>query len=659
MVFFCKYEICILKVEMTPREFERLLNASFRRITPKQACEETRTRLESPDLTVWVFRDGAWTALSRAQTSRLWAADDKTRSLCYLLFRDVLRMSDDAYAKFRRKMELPGLTGVYKGSRGQYAIVVQPAEPNRHAIKAAVAAGVIAAGAIAYNQRYRWNPKTHASKVKQPPTVDTPSFAKLPFFSKPSPKGLMGPLLYLKKFPVANYDELVCLDVGMQSGTPNVVLAFYYFKILPEIRRNDVFLCNGVIMYKPYEIIPRIENAKGYIRMRRDFHSAVNSFLSAVPSSAKMGICLMSTGDHATMLVFDVAEHRLEFYDPNGRTATYHGNVGDQTRTPYAYFARNSRKLSAMNPKLCKIWAPEFQFQHEPASCAMWSTGIAICRMSGIARDRLSTSIQDMKLISQAIRKSLFDTCQFSSFAQSTPYNPDEVDRALEACKVPDIDCERVTDLVRNCERPTPMPIPDDVDVCESQLQSGKPIDCDDVHIDQYESDIDVETLQNKCAHIGSITFRGNPTQFPSKLYSSTDSVTFQPRSKFVSLNFDVKDMVSGMTNNKNVRVRIEVGFVDLSKGSIIDGAEWDLIKLQLTIDRTLVVGNLPANYKELLERLSQISTPYAYISAAERDPRKFQDPFTHIVTFEKAVNDSVNVPGLQIYNLQEFERGA
>lgn len=595
------------------------------RISPEQACDETRTRLEPLDISVWVCSNGVWNAMSPELISRLWAPHTN-RSLCYLLFREVFGMSGSQYENFRHKLQSPGLTGIYKGSLGQYVIVVQLDE-----------------------------------LLRPEDSVENPSYAELPFFSKPSPKSLAGPLSYLGKFQASDYDPAYCLQVAMKPGTAMNVLAFYYFKILAEKRRKDVFLCNGVIIYRPYELMPRIENASKYIRQRRDFHKAVNSFLASVPNTAKMGVCLLSTGDHATMLVFDVAENRLEFYDPNGRDATYYGEFGDQTRTPYAYFARNARKLSSMHPKLCKVWAPDFQFQHEQASCAMWSTGIAICRMSGIDRAKLSTSIEDMRLISAAIRTSLVATCQFSSFAQGTPYIAVEIDRALAECKVPHADCQQMTELVRNCERLEPMLIPNDVDVCGDLIQRGNPIDCNDVRIDVYESDVDVDALQGACDRMGPITFRGTPTQFPSKLYTSTNSITFQPRSHFVSLNFDTGQMASGLAQNKDLRIRFGVGFVDLSKPSVVDSKDWDHIQSRLKVDRVLVVGALPDDYKEKVEKLSQITTPYVHLNTELKDVRKLQLPFEHFAVFNKNISDAMAewLRGRDVYySLDQFENG-
>lgn len=663
--FFFGFTLSVRKIEKKMSKFKSGMKRSFQRITPIQACNETRTRLKPPILTVWVFSGGVWSSLSDEQISRLWAPNDKNRSLCNLLFRDVFGLSEKEYVKFRRQLDFSGLTGIYKRAEGRYTIIVELDKPNRPIVKAAVAAGVIAAGLVAYNQRDR---------LKSP--FETPDYAKIPFFARPVLDrigfvnfGEFGEfqaddyksVCYNEALGIAdpsgvgqpeNYNP-VCYDKGLSGGTLMVMLAFYYFKILPAHVRNKVFLCNGIILYKPYEIMQRITNAEKFITNRKIFHDAINSFLDAVPDTAAMGICCISMPKHATMLVFDVVNKRLEFYDPNGRNASYH-ELADPTRTLYAYFDRNARHLKMLHPRVCKIWAPDYQFQKEKTTCVLWSVGIAICRMAGIERSQLPITIEQIAAISNAVLKSLLVTCQFSLFANKS-FNATEVDRALDECSV--LNRDEITRLVLSCKT-NEQPIPTDVDVCGDLHR--EPIHCDDVQVDEYVYKIDVAALITLCPNMKSITYHGNPSIAPFELFELTNLIIFRPRSTFVSLNFDCNNIVRAMDMFKELNVYFEVGFVDLSKPSVVDSKRWAKIRKRITIGRVLVVGSLPHTYRKKMSRLSEITTPYVYLTDKDIGTRKTKSPFKHFVVFTRLTRDNWDRLKTQdVYDgLAEFESG-
>ena len=167
---------------------ERELKAklkSWLRIRPQQACSETL--FNPPELTVWLFLNGMYVSLSRKRISSLWAADDNQRSLCNLLFRDVLNVTASQYADLKKQFNAEGFPGIYKSPNGTYAIVIKLRKDMMYKITglAALAASVIGGGsAFLYMTNKSSKTKADASKTESAeglrPRATTPRVPDLP-----------------------------------------------------------------------------------------------------------------------------------------------------------------------------------------------------------------------------------------------------------------------------------------------------------------------------------------------------------------------------------------------------------------------------------------------------------------------------------------------
>jgi hypothetical protein len=234
--------------------------------------------------------------------------------------------------------------------------------------------------------------------------------------------------------------------------------------------------------------------------------------------------------------------------------------------------------------------------------------------MSGIGRASLPTSVQGVEELSLAIRAVLFDTCDFKSVAASKSFTPARIDDALEKCEVRFEVAQKLQGLVEKL-RKHDAPIPNDFNVCEVKLDSD--LGCDDVHLsDNLE---DIEILRSRCPHIGKITFRGRPSEFPRLLCASTNFIEFQPRFKYVSLNHDIPaNFLDQLALNRGLRIHFKFGVIDLSGPSILDHRKWDQFKNQIQVDRTVIVGPWSDSFIESVRRLKEITKPYVSMSISD-----------------------------------------
>lgn len=679
----------------------------YTRITPQQACEETRGLLLEPNLNVWVYLNGAWALMHHRLISQLWSANDPDRSICHLLFRDVLHLDEDQYTRLKAQLNSSELSGMYRGPNDTYAIVINLEEVGADAKTTAIASGLgahtagilthggfytpnpemvspILPGGLAVNSNLSYtpfDPYEDVSPVRHPvlnpdsyapynpddpegPPASRPNFQDVVLHtyqpSNPSPKrpspsvpnfgeseGLPrytygytyddtygshypypeAPLnqnlpkgyfstLDDKEFSIfrdTDYAIDACLQKGNMPATSSIVLAFYYFGILPDHQRRDVYLNVEPLGRITYELLDRTDPM--FHIQRQHFQTSLNKFISAVPANVKLGITLMKLPNHSTLLVFDVVNQRLEFYDPNGRGAVY-GQVPDDNRTVYQYFVRNLRKLSKLHPRVCKVWGSDNKFQGQDSSCALWTTVIAICRMSGIERSQLPTDIEVVKNISQSIRLALWNTCQFSLFKNNV-YNAATVEQSLRACVVAPEEIAHIRTLVMDNLQNKPIPVAADVSICEAQDDKKideEKIDCTDVAIDTYKNPLNVEDLRSRCPVAGTITFAGSPPDFPQEWFSITNRIILQPRSLYISLNADLHSIAEAMKKRPNLHVEATLGVVDLSKMSILDHSQ--SILPRLTITRVLIVGTLPPDpeYTRKVKLLRMFTTPHMFL---------------------------------------------
>lgn len=477
--------------------------------------------------------------------------------------------------------------------------------------------------------------KTEESKEESPKVLNNDQLSDRNVIERPFI--LPDDFFLSKTFPEHNYNVDLCLQRGTRDETSQLLLAFYYLKILSDRRRQDIFLNLNVIGPDiSYGLLDRTN--PDYYSDRKKFHNSLNKFISDVPSNVKLGITLMALPEHSTLLIFDVANQRLEFYESNGRDMVYDGISGKE-RTVYNYFVRNIQRF---RPRVCRVWSSDKQFQGQDGSCAMWSTVHGICRMSGVERSQLPTDIKVVTDISRSIRVALWNTCQFSLFT-AKPYNVRAVEETLLACVVPPQDIASICKLVLDNLNNELIPVPDEVDVCGSaEERFEQKIDCQNVDIDAYKSPLDVDELGKRCGQMDKITFRGSPRDFPDPWFSLTNHIILRPRSTYVNLNTDFEIIANEMKKHKRLRVEANLGIVNLSKTSILDNAQ-DILP-RLTVNRVLILGDLPPDveYIRKVKLLGLLTTPYMallYRSNEEENPawrRKTSPLMQHFVLRDK-----------------------
>lgn len=703
---------------------------NYRRITPHRACEETKRMTVAPKLNVWVYANGGWALLDRRSISRLWYSDDPHRSLCHLLFRNVLRLSASQYDRLKTQLLSGKLSGMYKGPSNSYAIVID-LESDPEAKKRAIASGlgVLAAGVLLgglYTQKDRftglvpnlktstqrsqtptpnYSPKEslqHGLKTKSPSTVNTtftppraaphstpkgpnvtphpahtsvnledlvhasPTMASLDNGSDRDPsdshledledledlarESLTAnldqvldqdskqpgqdlrdpraevPLLntnqpkfeislndnFFARFPKEDYNVDVCVNDGSNSATSLLVLAFYYFKILPADQQKTIYLHLDLLPDLDYEY--RIDWL-GFQQKRRAFQTSLNNFISSVPDTVRFGITLLRTvRDHSTLLIFDVTNNRLEYYDSNGR-GVWRQNMYNEHATLYNYFVRNLGKIRSLHPRVCKVWSSDTIFQGADGSCAMWSTVFGICRMSGIERSQLPRDIQVVKNISRSIRDALWNTCQFRLF-ESKLYTKKAVEESFRECNVELAEIEDIRALVMENQQQELVAISEDVDICATQETEQK-IDCADVVVDTYKNPLNPEQIKSRCVkNADKITFRGSPDDLQEQWLSLTNHIVLCPRSVFVDLNTIFKIM-NAMEKHPRVHVEADVGIINLTRYSVLDRQH--LIP-RMTVNRVLILGALPTEneFFRKVKLLRLMTTPHMLLPFME-----------------------------------------
>ena len=275
-------------------------------------------------------------------------------------------------------------------------------------------------------------------------------------------------------FDPKNYEVNICIKEGNYISTIMMTMAFYYYKVMTESMRVGVFL------YHNYIRMPWFEPAKrgvqrDHAKELQQFYKDLDNFLSQTPPSAVCTVAYLGLPGHACLLVLDQKEKRLEFYDPNGRDAVYTvGQVDPSSHTAYAYFIRNRAVLHEKYGKwVDRIWSPRHTFQKETASCGLWSSVLAMCRMSGVPRGMLPTDIGKITKISSTVRTLLISECRLSDFKQGDVEHK-KYDAALSACRVPDDTRRELCVLVSTKNEPQAIP-PDCMLVIEATPNTPQP----------------------------------------------------------------------------------------------------------------------------------------------------------------------------------------
>jgi hypothetical protein len=407
-------------------------------------------------------------------------------------------------------------------------------------------------------------------------------------------------------FRKTDYDVNVCLSEGVHKSTSMVVLAFYYLKILPPSIRARVYLNPNFIQAPSFA--KQRDNL--FLESRKSFHTAINRFIRRTNERRAVGVSHVVYDDrHAMLLVFDAPHNRLEFYDPNGRAALLWGEE-DQSRTLYKYFIRN-RQYFAQHLQTCKIWGNVFVFQQEKASCALWSTVIGMCRMTGIERSRLPTKLQDVVDISTAVREALLKTCGFTQFS-IVPFTPQNVDDVLLDCDVEPLEVDRILGLVMKHEGKPPIPIPPDVELCDDvQFQTA----CQEpLYIDLRDVDLDLNFtsyLSKMCRLNYVVVNVGETVPDEDRMFNLVEAMQPNATLELIStqsFDLDAERTVSLLANllaaSQQVLLKLNQATVSRMPWFWLE-PQWNRLRL----GRVLIKGNLkPDNYADAVGKLKQTS---------------------------------------------------
>lgn len=82
-----------------PALLRQLAQQGLTRITPQEACRQTKKSRTPPHVTVWVGEKSMWRPLRPEAVANLWDRSDGQRSLCNLLLRTVLHLNKSQYTK--------------------------------------------------------------------------------------------------------------------------------------------------------------------------------------------------------------------------------------------------------------------------------------------------------------------------------------------------------------------------------------------------------------------------------------------------------------------------------------------------------------------------------------------------------------------------------
>lgn len=263
-------------------------------------------------------------------------------------------------------------------------------------------------------------------------------------------------------FSAHDYSVEYCKSEGNKMSTTMIVLAFYYFKILTPERRRSVYLNPGVIY------IPPTKYDRPDFGDRSLFHAELNRFISDTPPHIELKVSCFGRPEHAMLLVFDVPNQRLEFYDPMADLGGMYFHDGADF---YAYLKKHARTLKRENPGLRHIWANVERMQQDAKSCTLWASTTAICRMAGIGRERLPTLNSDILSISNVVRHVLWETCQFKEFGGLWTFTRESVDKAIRECRVPE-EFRLTVDKIVACQAlNAPRAIPPDIQMSDQYME--------------------------------------------------------------------------------------------------------------------------------------------------------------------------------------------
>ena len=197
-----------------------------------------------------------------------------------------------------------------------------------------------------------------------------------------------------------NFKIDVCKHIGNLAETTMLVMAFYYYKILTVAERQGVHLSNSRMFGPQFN---HSKTDESFAIQSSAFYKDLDKFILEAPING-LSVTHLSFKEHATVLILDAGEKRLEFYDINGRHS-----IG-----LYDYFIKNRpRMLERYGHKILKIWSPTVTLSGDLGSCALWSSILAIFRMRTIAREHLPTKYTTILEISDVIRKELVQVCGF------------------------------------------------------------------------------------------------------------------------------------------------------------------------------------------------------------------------------------------------------
>lgn len=269
---------------------------------------------------------------------------------------------------------------------------------------------------------------------------------------------------------------------GFTKSTSMMVLAFYYLKILPPELRARVYLNPSYIIAPPFGAVRN----RAFKAKEKLFEEGFRDFITFTNAKNCMGVSHVSEDDaHAQTLVYDAPNKRLEIYDSD---TTGPLNTLDMQDTLYGHFAGRGPLLQE-EFGICKLYGNGLHVQgrmqedmygkgpegFNTKSCALWSTMNAICRMTGVDRDRLPIMFQDVMDTSTLIRTVLFRTCGLDQLKDKLIGSQAEFDRLIQNCRPDPADVEAILGSITKHQSKTPILIPPDRELCEEEKKDAPP----------------------------------------------------------------------------------------------------------------------------------------------------------------------------------------
>jgi hypothetical protein len=277
---------------------------------------------------------------------------------------------------------------------------------------------------------------------------------------------------------------------GFARSTSMALLAFYYLKILPPELRPHVYLNPSYIKSPP---IGKVNDK--FEEQEQELMTNLQDFINNTEKRNAIGVSYVSeAGAHAQVIVYDAPNKRLEIYDSDTE-----GPLNPSYTMPttlYGYLAASGPMLQERFG-ICRLYGNGLRVQgllreemygkrpkgSRDPSCALWATVIAMCRMTGVDRDRLPILFQDVIDTSVLIRSVFLNACGIGQLENNKLISKKAFDSIIEDCTPSPIDVDAILRSVTKHQQKTPIPIPPDRLLCDEEKQEP----CTDIYVNLNE----------------------------------------------------------------------------------------------------------------------------------------------------------------------------